>query len=160
MSVLTSVVLGALIGVGAAKAAHSPIDLALSALVLILYATPMFLVGLAMMIVFSVQLQILPISGLSTPGSGLTGISLILDVAKHLVMPVLSLSLFYVAIYARLVRASLLQVLGKDYIRTANAKGLGPFRVTFNHALRNALLPLVTMAGLQGQHVVRRRCSC
>lgn len=148
-SVLFSATVGAVIGVGAAKAAHGPLDLILSAFVLILYATPVFLVGLVMIIVFSVKLSLLPLSGLTTPGVNLTGVALILDIAKHLVMPVVSLSLFYVAIYVRLVRASLLDVFGRDYIRTAQAKGLHPLRITFAHALRNALLPLITMAGLQ-----------
>ena len=72
-----------------------------------------------------------------------------LDMARHLVLPVVSLSLFYIAIYARLARASMLQVMTQDYVRTARAKGLSEVRVILGHALRNALLPVVTMAGLQ-----------
>ena len=72
-----------------------------------------------------------------------------LDILHHLVLPVVSLSLIYLAFYSRLARASMLDVLGSDYIRTARAKGLSNVVVTYKHALRNALIPIVTIAGLQ-----------
>ena len=72
-----------------------------------------------------------------------------LDVAHHLVLPATTLGIIYLAQYSRLARTSMLEVLGSDYIRTARAKGLGEARVTFKHALRNAMVPLVTIAGLQ-----------
>ena len=77
-----------------------------------------------------------------------------LDVAHHLVLPVLTLALVYLAQYSRLARASMLDVLGSDYIRTARAKGLADRVVLYKHALRNAVLPVVTMLGLQFGNVV------
>lgn len=82
-------------------------------------------------------------------GSGLTGFQRALDIGKHMVMPVFSLFLFFTAAYTRLMRASMLEVLGQDYVTTARAKGLSESVVIFKHALRNALLPIVTMIGLQ-----------
>lgn len=149
LSVIVSVVVGAVVGTIAARNAHGPIDVVISVAILLCYAVPVFLVGIALVLVFSVELKWLPITGLSTPGVELTWFGYILDVAKHLVLPVTSLSLFYVAIYARLARASLLEVLELDYVRTARAKGLSEVRVVYLHALRNALMPLTTMAGLQ-----------
>jgi len=148
-SVAVAVFIGTLAGVFAARHVHRPIDVIISMVVLIFYATPVFMTGLGLVIIFSVKLKLLPVGGLTTPGVDMTTLQLIGDVAQHLILPVLSLSLFYIAIYARLARASMLQVLNQDYIRTAYAKGLGTSHVIIGHALRNALLPVVTMVGLQ-----------
>ncbi|MDS1136060.1 ABC transporter permease [Nitratireductor indicus] len=148
-SVITAVFFGTMAGVIAARHAHRPIDVIISMIVLVFYATPIFLTGLGLVIVFSVKLKLLPIGGLITPGVDFNFLELVGDVALHLILPVFSLSLFYIAIYARLARASMLQVLDQDYIRTAYAKGLSTYNVIIGHALRNALLPVVTMVGLQ-----------
>lgn len=149
LSVILSVFIGTLTGVIAARHAHSPVDVILSMIVLACYATPIFLTALGLMLIFSVQLGWFPLAGLTTAGSNAGLVETALDMARHLVLPVVSLSLFYVAIYARLARASMLQVMTQDYVRTARAKGLSEVRVILGHALRNALLPVVTMAGLQ-----------
>jgi peptide/nickel transport system permease protein len=78
-----------------------------------------------------------------------TGIARIVDIAHHLVLPVLSLGLIYLALYLRLMRSGMVEAWRSDYIRTARAKGLSPTRIAFRHAARNALLPVVTMLGLQ-----------
>ena len=78
-----------------------------------------------------------------------TGIWRVLDVASHLVLPTLTLGLIFLAIYLRIMRASMLEVLNLDYVRTARAKGLDETRVVTRHVLRNALLPMVTLIGLQ-----------
>jgi peptide/nickel transport system permease protein len=78
-----------------------------------------------------------------------TGWVMVLDVLHHLVLPAITLALVYLAQYSRLSRTSMLEVLSSDYIRTARAKGLSENRVVFQHALRNALMPVVTIAGLQ-----------
>lgn len=148
-SVVLAVVTGTVIGVAAARRYRSATDFILSIVVLLFYATPAFLVGLILVLILSVQLQWLPIAGLVTPGAGHVGLALVMDAIWHLIMPVVALSLFYVAIYGRLARSSMLEVLQEDYVRTALAKGLTQRRVVYVHALRNALLPLVTMAGLQ-----------
>ena len=78
-----------------------------------------------------------------------TGIWGVIDIAKHLVLPTLTLGLIFLAIYLRIMRASMLEVLNLDYVRTARAKGLDETRVVTRHVLRNALLPMVTLIGLQ-----------
>jgi len=148
-SVVVAVFFGTMAGVFAARHSHRLIDIVISMVVLLFYATPIFLTGLGLMIVFSVKLKLLPVGGLITAGFSGTWFELVTDIATHLILPVLSLSLFYIAIYTRLTRASMLQVLEQDYIRTAYAKGLSTYNVIIGHALRNALLPVVTMVGLQ-----------
>ena len=80
---------------------------------------------------------------------GLTGIPRAIDIAHHLVLPTITLSLYYMAIYARVMRASMLEVYGSDFVRTARAKGLSEHKIAFKHVLRNALLPMVSMVGVQ-----------
>lgn len=149
VSVIVSVAVGTLMGVAAARNASRWPDSALSAVALVFYATPVFIVALILILIFGVWLNWLPFSGLRTIASRATGFADIRDVALHLVLPVLALCTFYVAIYLRLARASLLEVMHLDFVRTAKAKGLSPRRVLYRHALGNALLPIVTMAGLQ-----------
>lgn len=149
LSVMLSVFMGTMAGVIAARHAHKTIDVVVSMIVLAFYATPIFLTALGLMLVFSVKLGWLPLAGLTTAGAQEGLLATIGDIARHMVLPVVSLSLFYIAIYARLARASMLQVMTQDYVRTARAKGLSEVQVIIGHALRNALLPVVTMAGLQ-----------
>jgi peptide/nickel transport system permease protein len=159
LSVAVSLSLGTIVGVIAARFAGRPIDTILSMGTLLFYATPSFIIAIVMILVFSVFLQWFPISGLASVGHDLTGFARIKDVAAHLILPVAALSTFYTAIYARLGRAAMLEILTQDYIRTARATGIPERRVLWRHALRNALLPLVTMAGPSGQFSDRRRGS-
>jgi peptide/nickel transport system permease protein len=141
--------LGVLLGVTAARHVNRPLDTVISVGALLAYATPIFWIGLMMILLFSVQLGWLPSSGMRTIGADLTGIAYAIDVARHLVLPATALSLFFMALYTRLMRASMLEVYSLDYVTTARAKGLTERRVAFKHVLRNALLPMVTMLGLQ-----------
>ena len=149
ISIAMAIGLGIVLGVTAARFVNRPVDGIISVFALLSYATPTFWIGLMMIVLFSVKLGWFPTGGMTNIGANLTGLSHALDVAKHMVLPSLSLSLFYVAIYTRLMRASMLEVYGYDYVRTAFAKGLNDGRVAFHHVLRNALLPLVTMGGMQ-----------
>ncbi|RWX81357.1 ABC transporter permease [Neorhizobium lilium] len=115
---------------------------------LIFYSVPGFWIGLMLILTFSVKLGWLPSGGDSTIGSGLTGIHALLDRARFIVLPAVSLAVFYLAIYARLTRAAMLEVKSQDYVRTARAKGVSPLRLTLRHILRNALIPITTMAGM------------
>jgi len=153
-SVTLSTIVGTLLGVIAARNAGKPLDLGISVLMLLFYATPSFIIAVALMLIFSVKLNLLPIAGYATIGSGYTGLRHLWDVVRHLAMPVTALCTFYVAIYGRIGRAALLEVLKLDYIRTARSKGLPERRVIYMHALRNAMLPLVTMVGLQVSSLV------
>lgn len=123
-------------------------DRLLSFAALLLYSTPGFWLGLMAIILLSVQLGWLPPGGVGTLGGNERGLAHVLDVARHLVLPTLALAGFYVAIFARLTRASMLEVSRQDFVRTARAKGLAPLRVTLRHILRNALMPVLTVAGL------------
>lgn len=142
-------VLGVLLGVTAARHVRRPLDSAISVLALLAYATPVFWIGLMGILLFSVHLGWLPSSGMRTIGADLDGMAAALDVVRHMILPSLTLALFYLALYTRLMRASMLEVYGQDYVTTARAKGLDERRVAFRHVLRNALLPMVTMLGLQ-----------
>lgn len=143
-----ALVLGVSLGVLASRRPNSLTDNAISVLSLIAYAVPVFWLGLILVVVFSINLGWLPTGGFRSLDQTYTGFAYILDVARHALLPILTLSLFYTAIYARLMRASMLEVSGLDYVRTARAKGLTERRVLYGHILRNALLPLATMLGI------------
>jgi peptide/nickel transport system permease protein len=96
----------------------------------------------------STHLRIVYTSGLSSPEPG-GGLHWVLDRAQHLAIPVMVLSVLNMAVYSRFMRASLLEVINTDYVRTARAKGLSEQRVTLRHAVRNALIPIVTLSALQ-----------
>lgn len=147
-ALVIALVLGTTLGVVMATFSGRWPDRVLSVMALLFYSIPSFWIGLMLIVLLSVKLGWLPSGGSESIGSSLTGVSYVLDRARFMVLPALALSLFYVAIYARLARAAMLEVASQDYIRTARAKGLSPFRVTFGHALRNALLPVTTVAGV------------
>lgn len=148
-SLLFASTIGTLLGAIAARKAYSLTDNVISTLGLVFYATPSFFLGLMMMVVFSVKLGWLPVGGIETIASFKTGWARVMDIARHLVMPTASLSLIFLALYLRLMRASVLEVAELDYVRTAKAKGAGELRLMTHHIMRNALLPVVTLFGLQ-----------
>jgi ABC-type dipeptide/oligopeptide/nickel transport system permease component len=136
---LTSAALAALLGIAAGTLAatrpYSRFDYLLSLSTLFGVSMPVYWLGLMLIIVFAVQLNWLPAAGSEDPGS--------------IVLPTLTLAAFSVALIARMTRASVLEVLGQDYVRTARAKGLPETGVVVRHALKNALIPIITVVGLQ-----------
>jgi peptide/nickel transport system permease protein len=148
-TLVASVVTGVGLGLLAASRPGSWRDTLISLLALVSYATPLFWVGLMLIVVFSLKLDWLPTSGMETVAAFHQGWARVLDIARHLVLPALTLSLFYMALYARLMRAAMLEQAGMDYVTTARAKGLGETRIALAHVLRNAVLPVVTVAGVQ-----------
>ena len=150
ISLIGGIALGAMAGVRAGRLS----DTVITILSLIVYATPVFWLGIMLVLLFSVQLGWLPPFGYQTVASGLQGWELWLDRARYLVLPALTLGLLYLAIYARLMRASIIEVSHQDYVKTARAKGANEQRVLWRHMLRNALLPVVTMAGVQAGTLV------
>lgn len=140
---------GLVLGVLAAREVNKWPDTLISTLGLIFYATPSFWFGLMAIVAFSVWLQWFPSGGLEDITVTHTGIWRVLDIAHHLVLPTLTLGFIYLAIYLRIMRASMLEVLTLDFVRTARAKGLDETRVVAHHVMRNALLPMVTLIGLQ-----------
>ncbi|MCB4768668.1 ABC transporter permease [Ancylobacter sp. Lp-2] len=148
ISLVLALVIGIALGVVMATQAGRWPDRLLSVLALLFYSVPSFWIGLMLIVLFSVKLGWLPSGGAGSIGTDATGLAALLDQARYMLLPALSLSLFYVAIYARLARAAMLEVRSQDFIRTARAKGLSPAAVTLRHALRNALLPVTTIAGV------------
>jgi peptide/nickel transport system permease protein len=148
-TLVVSVVTGIVLGLLAAARAGSWQDTLISILALVSYATPLFWVGLMLIVVFSVKLDWLPTSGMETVAAFNEGWARVADIGRHLVLPALTLSLFYMALYVRLMRAAMLEHVGMDYVTTARAKGLSETRITLSHVFRNAVLPVVTMAGVQ-----------
>lgn len=147
--VTVAVLLGTVGGVYAATRANRLGDRIVSLLGLFLYAAPSFWLGLMFVVLFSVKLGWLPVGDMQSYNlqGGLWAKTV--DIAYHLIMPALSLGLFQAAIYLRVTRASMLEVAQLDFVRTAYAKGQTRHRVVWGHMLRNALLPVVTLAGLQ-----------
>lgn len=146
--------LGVTLGVLAATRVGTWADSLITVAALGFYATPLFWVGLMAILLFSVNLGWLPPFGMQTLGVAMMGWERVLDVARHLVLPASTLALFFVAVYARLTRASMLEVQDMDFVRTARAKGLAPGRVLRAHTLRNAVLPVITFAGIQAGQLV------
>ncbi|NNM74355.1 ABC transporter permease [Enterovirga aerilata] len=149
-----SLLLGTALGALAARRAGTWADTAITTAALLFYATPLFWIALMSQILFSLKLGLVPNVGYETIGAGYTGLARVLDILHHLILPALTLGLFFTALYARMMRASMLETAGSDYVRTARAKGVSPSVVTRRHVARNAILPVVTLAGLQAGQIV------
>lgn len=148
-TLVLSLGLGILMGLLAALWVRTWKDHVVSIAAIIFYATPLFWVGLMLILVFSIYIDWFPTSGMEDVVAFYEGWDRVVDIAHHLVLPSITLSLFYLALYARLMRASMLEQRGLEYVTTARAKGLTERQITTRHVLRNALLPVVTMAGVQ-----------
>lgn len=134
-AITLAVVFGIGLGAVSALRPNGWLDLLVRILALLGLSMPIFWIGLVFIYIFGFYLRLLPIGGSGTP--------------QHLVLPAVTLALPSVALVARMTRSSLLEVLGEDYVRTARAKGLAEPVVLLGHALRNALIPVVTVIGLQ-----------
>jgi len=135
LSAVLATLAGVAAGTLAATRPYSGFDYGLSLLTLFGVSMPVYWLGLMLIVVFAIQLQWLPAAGAEGPAS--------------LILPALTLAAFSVALIARMTRSSLLEVLGQEYVRTARAKGLPERRVVLRHALRTALVPILTVVGLQ-----------
>jgi dipeptide transport system permease protein len=162
-AILFALVVGLPAGIVAAVRRNSVFDHGVMAVSLTGYSMPIFWWGLLLILLFSVQLGLTPVSGriavryFVEPVTGFLLIDSIIagdkgafrSALSHLVLPAIVLGTVPLAVIARMTRSAMLEVLGEDYIRTARAKGLSPFRVIAVHGLRNALIPVVTVIGLQ-----------
>jgi peptide/nickel transport system permease protein len=145
-----SILLGVFLGVIAARKPNGVLSGVVSVVATVGYAVPVFWTGIMLIILFASVFPIFPVEGMQSVRLRNAGLWVkTVDIAHHLVLPAFTLALIYLAQYARLSRASMLEVLGSDYIRTARAKGAPERSVLFKHALRNASLPILTVAGLQ-----------
>lgn len=140
---------GTILGILSAQKVNRWPDTLISILGLIFYSTPSFWLALMGIVFFSIYLNWLPPSGFGSIEQSLTGFSAILDIAWYLILPTITLALVYLAIYLRIMRASLLEVSTLDFVKTAKAKGLSSRKILVNHILRNAMLPMITLIGLQ-----------
>lgn len=148
-SILLGYTLAILLGVLAAVRANTWVDYLISGLSALFVSAPVFWVALMAILLISVKWKLLPTSGWSTYGDGS-----FLDVARHLILPTFILALRDIAGLSRYVRSGLLEMLNADFIRTARSKGLAERAVIYKHALRNALIPVVTVIGLSLPHLV------
>jgi len=144
-----AIVLGVLVGVFTARRPESPVSHGVTVFSLTGYSMPVFWTGLLLVIMFASNVQWFPVSGMRDVRLEGNWLEEWIDVAHHLVLPAITLGVIYLAQYSRLSRASMLEVLQSDYVRTARAKGLAERWVVYKHALRNAVIPVVTVAGLQ-----------
>jgi peptide/nickel transport system permease protein len=145
---IVSFVVGVPLGVYSATHKYTKSDYGLTIFAFVGISVPSFFLGLGLIFLLSLKAGILPTSGLISIGRGYTGMALFIDKLKHLIMPAIILSLPNVATVMRFTRSSMIDVMSQDYIRTARAKGLKEKVVRYKHALRNALIPVVTIFGL------------
>ena len=148
-SLILTWLIAILIGVVSAIRQYSVFDTFVTILVFAAMATPSFFLGLMIIKFFAVDLGWFPAGGIITTGSNYTGWAYYKDVAQHLVLPVLVLTMLGIGGLARYFRTNMLEVIKQDFVRTARAKGLKERVVVFKHALRNALLPAITLFGFE-----------
>lgn len=144
-----SISLGITLGVLSARRPNSLLDNTITVFSLASFAVPVFWLGQLLILGFGYYLDWLPIQGMVNLRAGYTGFDHVLDVARHMILPVLTLTLYNLALILRLTRGSLLEVVGQEYVKVARSKGLSENTVMIKHALRNALLPVVTVIGLE-----------
>jgi peptide/nickel transport system permease protein len=140
---------GVAMGVFAARKPSGPLSAFITILSTIGYAAPVFWTGIMLIILFASIWPIFPVDGMTSARFAGGYFAYIGDVVYHLALPAFTLAIIFLAQYSRLSRASMIDVLGADYVRTARAKGLSETKVVFKHALRNAVLPIITVAGIQ-----------
>lgn len=150
---LLALVVGVLLGVFSARNPKGLASYVVTFVALFGYAAPVFWTGILLLIAFSLKIPIFPVAGMmDVTAEG--WFAQTLSVARHMTLPTITLASIFLALYSRLCRASMLEVLGSDYIRTAKAKGLSEREVVLKHALKNSLSPVITLAGLQFSAVV------
>lgn len=148
-ALVVAVIVGTLFGIYSAMRPNGIFSHFVTVFSLFGYATPVFWLGMIILLVFALHIPIFPAFGIRSIPEPEGTFNQILDIINHLVLPVFTLAILYLASYSRISRASMLDVLGADYVRTARTKGMSEFSVIFKHALKNAALPVVTLAGLQ-----------
>ena len=144
-SLVLSVLLAVPLGIVSATRQYSVFDYSATVLALVGVSVPSFFFALGVVKIFAIDFKWFPISGMEYIAKGLTGFERVLDIAHHMVLPILVLTLIATASKMRYTRSAMLDVIGQDYIRTARAKGLSERVVIYNHALKNALIPVITI---------------
>jgi peptide/nickel transport system permease protein len=147
-ALLLSFIVAVPIGVISALKRYTVVDYVISTLALVGISVPIFWTALLVLQIFSFQLNLFPASGMQSVREQYTGVEAVLNVIHHMILPTIVLSLAQIASWSRYQRSALLDVLDQDYMRTAQSKGLRPHRVIIIHALRNAVIPMITLIGL------------
>ena len=153
-ALVIAILIGTVLGVLSAQKPRGVFNQFVTVFSLIGYSSPIFWTGIMLLILLAYLIPVFPSFGMKTVGFKWSAWQSILDILKHLFLPAFTLASVYLALFSRLARASMLDVLVSDYIRTARAKGLSEGVVVYQHALKNALIPVVTMAGLQFSRVL------
>jgi len=151
---LLALFIGVIMGVISARKPNGILSHFVTFLALFGYAAPVFWTGILLLIAFSLKVQWFPVAGMQdvTIEGGFW--AHFIDVARHMVLPVVTLGSLFLALYSRLARATMMETLGSDFVRTAKAKGLSTNQVVYKHALKNSLSPVITLAGLQFSAVI------
>lgn len=144
VSMFISIIIGMMLGIVSALKQYSALDFTLTVCGFIGLSVPVFFLGLILIYVFALRLKVLPVSGMSIPGIPFS----LADNLRHLALPMFSLSVLRIASFMRYTRSSLLDVLHNEYLTVARSKGLSQRRVIMKHALRNSMIPIVTVIGL------------
>ena len=148
-SLFLSVLIAIPIGMISSVKRYSIFDYATTVLAFIGLSIPAFFFGMLLIKVFAVDLKILPVSGMVTIGKNYIGINHIIDVFNHMILPTIVLALINTAAFMRYTRSSMISIISQDYIRTAKAKGVSSFGIILKHAFKNALIPIITIIGLE-----------
>jgi peptide/nickel transport system permease protein len=147
-------VIGLFLGVRGGWNRGSKADLASMGISLVLYSMPEFWLGMMLLVLFATTLGWFPQGGFQSTQEGITGLDKVVDILNHMFLPLITLTLAYIGEYYLLMRSSLLDVLGEEYITAARAKGIRESQVLWRHAVRNALLPTVTLLALSFGFVI------
>lgn len=147
-ALVLALILAIILGIIAAVRQGSVIDFTLMALSYLGISTPVFVLGLVAQNVFGVQLHWLPTSGTATLGYTLSPVDAFIDHIEHLILPMMVLAVAFIAGWSRYMRSSMIEVTKQDYMRTAKAKGLAPTTALLRHAVRNAVIPLITVVAI------------
>ena len=149
-----ALLLGVVLGIYSARKPNGMMSHFVTFFALFGYSAPVFWTGILLLIAFSLQIPLFPVAGMRDVTIEGNFWIHALDVMKHMVLPVVTLASIFLALYSRLARATMIETLGTDFVRTARAKGLPERQVVYKHALRNSLSPVITLAGLQFSAVV------
>lgn len=147
-ALMIAIFLGVVLGAVAGWMSGTRFDTIILTASVTMYSIPTFALGIVLLMVFAYLIPIFPLGGITTPASGYEGFDLMKDVGWHMFLPAFSIVIWYIGEYVILTRSSMIDVMGQEYITTAQAKGLKKYKILKNHALRNALLPVITITGV------------